>query len=812
MFNWWRDVRFGLRMLARNKGFTGVAILALALGIGPNVAIFSIIWATFLAPLPYPQANRIVVIWSHYKGQREPTSAADFAQYEAQSKSFQVMQFGAWGPIHITNPDGSEAPDSGNVGSTGNLLEVPMALGRYFQSEDGAPGKNHVVVIKHKLWVDRYHSDPNIIGKSILIDSQPYTIIGVYSAEPMDRICCSMFNVPMQFLPGVKYPYYGQVGARLKPGVTVAQAQAEIVTIASRIAAARPGGNDQHQWTMTVEPLKDDFLAPGLVRNLWLLLAAVGLVLLIACANVANLLLARGASRQQELAVRFALGASRFQVFAQFLAESLALAFLGGVAGIGIGWAIMQGALAIVPKLTSDNVVSLNLPVLAFACAAALLSGVFFGCAPAWHAARLNLSETLKQGSRSVVGSSRSRTQAVLVITEVALALTLLAGAGMTMHSFWNLTSIDLGVRTDHILTAFLDPRSAAQRGPGASFPAAPQLAVQLHQILQKLQTIPGVEDAALSTNTPLEGHDSFPFTIAGRPTPADNDKPVADLVAVTPGFFQTFGVHLLRGREFGDGDTLSTQPVAMVSESFVRRYLPGIDPLSQQVMIPFIVANQRPGTPVPHQIVGVFGDIANGQNLSDKDMPSIYISFFQNPLPFAAVALRTAVPPDTLTADLRSATAQVAPTLSLNEIQSMDEIVSTQLRGDRFSMVLLGGFAFLALLLSALGIYGVMAFAVAQRTHEIGIRMALGAQKSQVVALIVRGGMKLALVGAGLGLIGVYVLGRLMRSNLYDVGSVDYLSFAIVAVLLLAVAWFASWLPARRSARVDPMIALREE
>jgi len=812
MFNWWRDVRFGLRMLARNKGFTAVAILALALGIGPNVAIFSIIWATFLAPLPYPQANRIAVIWTHYKGQREATSAADFAQYQAQSKSFQVMGFDAWNPIHITNTDGSESPDSGNIESTGNILEIPMALGRYFQTGDGAPGKNHLVVIKHKLWVDRYHSDPNIIGKSILIENQPYTILGVFAAGPMDRICCSMFYVPMQFLPGIQYPYYGQVVARLRPGVTAGQAQAEIASIANRLAAKRPGGNARHQWTTTVEPLKDDYLAPGLVRNLWLLLAAVGLVLLIACANVANLLLARGASRQQELAVRFALGASRRQVFAQFLAESLALASLGGVAGIGIGWAIMQGALAIVPKLTSDNVVSLNLPVLAFAVAATLLSGVFFGCAPAWHAARVNLSDTLKQGSRFVVGSSRSRTQSILVIAEVALALTLLAGAGMTMHSFWNLTNIDLGVRTDHILTAFLDPRNSMHMASGASFPAAPQLAAQSRQILQKLQAIPGVEDAALATNTPLDGHNSFPFTIAGRPIPANNDKPVADLVAVTPGFFRTFGVHLLRGREFGDGDTLSTQPVAMVSESFVRRYFPGVDPLSQQIMIPFIVANQRPGTPVPHRIVGVFGDVANGKNLGDKDTPAIYISFFQNPLPFAAVALRTAVPPDTLTADLRSATAQAAPTLSLNEVRTMDEVVSTQLRGDRFSMVLLGGFAFLALLLSALGIYGVMASAVAQRTHEIGIRMALGAQKSEVVALIVRGGMKLALAGTGLGLIGAYGLGRLMRSNLYGVASVDYMSFAIVAVLLLAVAWIASWVPARRSAQVDPMIALREE
>ena len=811
MLNWWRDIRFGLRMLARNKGFTAAAVLALALGIGPNIAIFSIVWATLLAPLPYPHGNRIVEIRILHTGQPMGIFAGDFAQIEVRAKLFQALYFQSWSPVHMTNPGGAISQYSGEVVSTGNVFHLPMALGRYFKAGDGAPGKNQVVVIKHDFWVNRFHSDPHMIGKSILIQNKPYTIIGVLAAGPEDRVCCNKFYVPMQFLPGGRYPYIGGVTGLLKPGISMAQAQAEIASIGEHIAATMPGHNSDHAWSWKVQPLKDATVAPALRRNLWLLLAAVGLVLLIACSNIANLLLARGARRRQELAVRSALGASRWQVFSQMLAESLVLALLGGAVGVALGWAIMRGAVAIVPQLPAQSVVRMNLPVFAFAFAATVLSGIVFGCVPAWHAARVNLSEALKQGARAVTGHGRSRLQSILVAAEFSLALTLLAGAGVTMHSFWNLTNVNLGFRTDHVLTGFLSPGNPAQfAGPGKMPPPA-QLEERARRIVDHLRSLPGVENAALAGMRPLGGHNSFPFTIEGRPAPADN-KPVAELNEVTPGYFKTFGVRLLRGRAFNDEDTLSSEPVVMVSESFVRQYFPHVNPLDQEISFLRMIPGLPPGKPVAHRVIGVFANVANGAHIGEKNTPAMYVSFFQNPAPVAAFAVRSEVAPGSLIAEVRHALQRAAPTLAMGQIKTMTQVVNTQLRGSRFSMILLAGFALVALLLAALGIYGVMAFAVAQRTHEIGLRMALGAQRVDVVALIVRGGMKPAVLGAALGLAGAYGLGRLLRSSLYGVGSIDFVSLAAVAVLLLLVGWLASWLPARRSARVDPMIALREE
>jgi putative ABC transport system permease protein len=816
MSNWSRDTRYALRMLANNKGFTAVAILALALGIGPNVAIFSIIWATFLAPLPYPHANQLVVVWTKFKGERGPTRADDYAQYAAQSKSFQRLDFSSWAAIHLTNPDHSQDEAHGLPGTPGSYTRtfgMRMALGRDFLPEEGTPGNDHLVILTHKLWQDRYHSDPNIIGQPILIADEPYTVVGVIEAGVADRIP-QQFVAPLTITSGVHDSHWGGVMGRLNPGVTIAQAQAELAVIDRRLAATRGVNAAKELWTVSVEPLKNDWLDKKVERNLWLLLAAVGFVLLIACANVANLLLARGSSRQQELAVRAALGASPRQVFAQLLTESVTLAILGGAVGIALGWAIMKLSMAILPDLakqTAEAVVQLNLPVLGFATGATLLSGIVFGCAPAWHAARVNLSETLKQGSRSTTGRGRMRTQGALVTAEVALALTLLAGAGMVLHSFWNLSHIDLGIRPDHVLSARLQPQTTSRQGQAAVFPTPEQISANARQLVDIVHSIPGVEEATLATSMPLQGHDSFPFNIAGHAV-ADADRPVADLEVVTPGFFRTFDIRLAGGRFIDDGDNPASPQVVMVNESFVRRFLPSVDPLSQRLLLQQVVPNQKPGPATERQIVGVYHDIVNGEHLTDKAFPAMYIPFFQNPWPYTSIAVRTAVNPASLTSSLRRSIAQVAPTLTMTDAQTMQENVESQLTGDRFGMILFGGFAAVALLLAGLGIYGVMAFAVAQRRHEIGLRMALGAQRHQVVGLILADGMKLALIGVGVGLVGVYLLGRLMRSTLYGIGTVDLASFLAVACLLLAAAVIASYVPARRSARVDPMIALRQE
>jgi putative ABC transport system permease protein len=814
MPKWWRDVRFGLRMLARNKGFTTVAILALALGIGPNVAIFSIIWATFLAPLPYPHAKQLVVVWTHYRGQRQATSAEQYADWAAASHSFQNMGFKSWNILHLTNADHSAEPDEGQSITPGyvtKMLGVKMALGREFYQGEGVPGHDHLVVLTHQLWETHFHSDAKIVGKAILINDAPYTVVGVIQAGPLDRLQEASFMVPVTPRPGADSNIYGNVIGRLKPGVTLSQAEAEMTLIASRLPPPACVTCSKEQWSVSVEQLRNDWLDHAVARNLWLLLAAVGLVLLIACANVANLLLARGAARQQELALRSAMGATRRQIAAQLLAESLTLAVLGGGIGILLGWGIMKAAMALLPlaTMTVEAVVQLNVPVLVFAAAVTLVGGIVFGCAPAWHAAHGDLAETLKQGSRSISSHGRSKTQGTLVITEFALALTLLGAAGMALHSFWNLSHIDLGINPEHLMTGYL-----AQKTPvnPAALPPPEQIAASERNLLDKMREVPGVKDAAFATTMPLEGNDSVPFSIAGHPADPRH-LPAADFEAVTPSFFPALGVTLARGRFLGDSDTLTTQRVAVVNESFVRRFFPQADPLTQQLMLRLPELSQHSlGPAQAYQIVGVYRDVMNNHPITAGAVPQVLISLWQFPWPDVEFAVRTAGAPGVATAGLRAALATAAPNVRMGNLRTEREVMSGDLTLFRFGVVLFGGFAGVALLLAALGIYGVMSFVVAQRTHEVGIRMALGAEKSEVVQMMIQSGLRLALPGMAAGLAGVLALGQVMHSTLYGVGRVDMVSTLLVAAVLLGVALLACWIPARRSAEVDPMIALREE
>lgn len=813
MGNLGRNIQFGLRMLLRNKGFAAIAMLVLALGIGPNVAIFSIVWATFLAPLPYPNSDQLVVVWSKVKGERSPSPADEYEMMFSRSRSFAFLGFGSWTDIpHLTGPDHIQEEISGIAATPGfqvNYLKLRLAMGRDFLPAEGAPGNNHEIVLTHNLWENRYHSDPAILGKSITVDEEPYTVVGVLEAGVADRIPMQ-FYTPVALDPAAHNAKWGNIEGRLEPGVSIAQAQAELAILDRQYSAEHPDQMPKEGVQISVEPLHNDWMDKKIERNLWLLLGAVGFVLLIACADLANLLLARGASRQQEIAVRAALGASRSQVFAQLITESLTLAIFGGAIGIALGWVMMKTAMAVLPlvKFNAEAIVEINLPVLCFAVFATLIAGVVSGCAPAWQASKLNLSEMLKQGSRSVTGRGRARTQSILVVTEFALALTLLAGAGMALHSFWNLTHVDLGVRTDHILMGRLQARRFA---PGAPLPNGDLISANARQLLSKVSALPGVQNAAMTSSLPLEGQDQFPFTIAGHPVAANTEQ-TADLEIVTPSYFTTFGVQLLQGRLLSDNDLAGGPQAVMVSESFVKRYLRGENPLDQRLQLAKIVPGQKIGTASDWQIVGVFHAVRNGEHLNDESTPEMFISFWQSPLPWMGLAVRTTLEPASISRDLRVTVAQTMPGYAFSDIRTMQESIDTQVTGDRFGMVLFGLFAVLALLLAALGIYGVMAFSVLQRKHEIGLRMALGAQQADVVRMILIDGMKLALIGAGIGLAGVYLLGRLMHGTLYGVNTLDAASFAAVAVALLAVAFVASWLPARRSAKIDPMIALRQE
>ena len=816
-----RNVRYALRQLRRSRGFAVTAILALALGIGPNVAIFSIIFATFLAPTPYPNANELVVVWSHYKGERIPTRGEEYASYAAESHSFQSLSFQSWLSLHLTNSDHT-ADETGGLPTTPGLqtrtVQEPMLLGRDFRPDEGAPGADHVVILSYWLWQHRYNSDRNIIGKSILVEDQPYIVVGVVPASPNERGDSVEFNVPLRLTPGVNSHQIGIMIGRLKPGVTLAQAQAELSVIQKEIPAQGNRGANAQEISLTVEKFRNDWLDVKAQRNLWLLLAAVSLVLLIACANLANLLLARGTSRRQELAVRSALGATRRQIFVQLLTESVTLAGFGGTIGIAMGWGLMRLSLALFPNLaveSSDTLVEMNLPVLCFAMGIALIAGVIAGCAPSWRGARVKQSEALKQGSRSV-GRVRTPLHAALVIAEVALALILLSGAGLAMHSFWNLSRIDMGFRADHMLLADLQPRrNDESRGRGTQFSSPEQIVVEQHQLLDRVRTMPGVLDAALATSMPMHGFDRFPFEVAGQ-TVDKAHLTTADFQTVTPSYFKTLGILLARGRFLNDDDDLRAPRVAMVNETFARRYLSGGDPLTQRLMLqlPSIISDGHTApVPAPYQIVGVFHDVLDNEHLTGEIQPEIYVSEWQAGWPYLSIAVRTVMDdPAMLTNALQRAVSSVNAGMAIDHVETMTDVVGRQTSDDRFEMLLFAGFALVALLLASVGIYGVMAFAVAQRTHEIGVRMALGARRSEVVRLILRGGMAMALPGIGLGVAGAFGLGWLMRSTLYGVQMVDAGSLIAVAGLLFAVAVLACWIPARRSAGIDPMRALRAE
>lgn len=805
------NLRHAFRQWVRNPGFTAIAALTVALGIGPNVAIFSAIWGIFLAPLPYRDADKLVVVWTKVNGDRNASPADDYLQYLAQSKSFQQLAFLGWRPATFNSNDPSEEPVPGNPVTAGYIskyLGYSLAMGRDFLPEETKPGHDQVVVLGHRFWVERFHSDPNILGKQISIDGTPHTVVGVQRPGGSDRQG-ARFQVPVVLNPAGHNSQYGNIFGRLKPGVTIAQAQAELEVINQRLASTRPPSGVH--WSVGVEQMRNDWLDKKVARTLWLLLAAVGFVLLIACANLANLLLGRGTARQREIAVRAAIGASRSQVFAQLLVESLALSILGCAMGIGFAWVLVKLVIAIQPgfleQVTEANI-ELNVPVLLFALGIAALSGILSGCAPAWRASRLNLTETLNQGSQSVLGGRRGRTQAILVITEFALAITLLSGAGMAMHSFWKLASIDLGFRPDHILETELRVADPKDHNPE-------QMASAARQVLDQLRSIPGVQDATLTTGLPLSGAGMFPFNIAGHATRLE-DRPVADLESVTPSFFSTFGIQLLKGRLLDENDTAASTPIVVVNEAFVRHFLGGTDPMTQRLLIMNLTPDPKNpgaligGPPVERQIVGVFRDVRNQGQLTDDAAPEMCISYWQAPWPYMAVAVRTALDPGLMTKSLRGAIVSSGRTP--NQIDILKQRVQDQRKGERFGTVLFGAFAALALLLAAVGIYGVMAFAVAQRGHEVGLRMALGAQQEEVLHLILRDGLRLGLYGASVGLVGVYVLGRLMRGTLYGVHTVDVLSLGTVVLVLFAAAFFACYIPARRAAKVDPMVALRYE
>jgi len=799
-----QNLSYSIRTLLKNKGFTVTAVLTLALGIGATTAIFSVVHAVF-EPMPYPKPDQLVMVWSQARGGRNSVAAGDFLDWGRRSTSFQAM--GAWTGVmfNVATVDRPEQV-TGSQRTPGffTMEGLPMLLGRDFLPEEGQPGKNRVVILSNRLWSLHFGADPTLVGKDIRMNGEPFTVVGILPPGIYDRFN-SQFWIPLTFPEQVNHNSPTMlVMARLKDGVSLEQAQAEMNGIAAQLQSEFPQSNANRG--VSVEPLHLNFLTDATRRNLWLLLGAVGFLLLIACVNVANLLLARGTSRQREVALKAALGASRGRLFAQFLTESLVLAILGGALGILLAGVIIDAITVVMPPvgtmLPSEAAIRISVPVLLFTIAVTTVAGLLFGSAPAWQATRVDLNEVLKSGGRTGGGGARRNGRRLLVIAEFSLALTLLASGGLALKSFWNLTRIDLGINPDHVLTFRLPVPGNRLKGPD-------QIRAYYQQLLEKIEAIPGVKKVAVMTGMPTRGPNfGRGFTIVGQPASNASERQRVGIEVVTPGYVEALGIHMIKGRSIDDRDTANSPPIVMVNERFVTRFLPNADPLTQRISLDELIPGGQPGQRVELQIVGVYHNLRAAG--SREDYSEIVIPFWQRPWPQASMVVKTDGDPKGLIKGISAAISSVDPDLPLAGVRTVDEIVSESLAIDRFSVVLFSSFGVLGLLLAGIGIYGVMAFTVAQRTQEFGVRLALGAQRSRVLTLVLKEGTTLALIGALIGLGGAYLVGRAMQSTLFGVEAMDARAFGVVTLVLVVAALLACLLPAWRASRVEPIEALR--
>ncbi|NIR46297.1 MAG: ABC transporter permease [Gemmatimonadetes bacterium] len=799
-----------MRALWRSPVISVVAVMTLALGIGANTAIFSVVDGILLRPLPYPEPDRLVAVWSDQTERggprREWLSYPDFADLRELDSVFEdVAVYAGWAPT-LTGVGEAMSLAGADVtaGMFSTVLQVEPARGRTFRPEDDRPGAPGVVVLSHGLWSRAFGSDPSIIGRTVSLDAAPYTVIGVMPPD---------FRPP--FLPNAEIwrPMTPNLGGfvesrnsaiirglgRLRPGVSLATARAQADLLADQLAVAYPESADTGFF---IYPLQDDIVTP--VRTaLHVLLGAVGLILLIACVNVANLLLARGASRRGELAVRAALGAGRWRIVRQLLTESVTLAAAGGAVGLLLAvWGtrlLVALAPAGTPRIES---VTVDLRVLAFTGAISLAAGLAFGLLPALRAGRPEVMETLKEGGRGGGADSAvpgRRIQNALVISQVALALTLLVGAGLLLRSFAALGSVDLGFQTEERLTAQINlPRSRYETGE--------ERAAFFRQLLERLEALPGVEAAAATATVPLTGFNSdVSFTIEGRPRPEPGQEPAVWYRRITPGYFDVMGIRLLSGRPFAESDHADAPPVVIINESFARRHFPGVNPVGLRINL------NDPDDPIWREIVGVAANIKNfGIRVDSRN--ALYLPYYQSRSLRMALVLEVSRDPAALSRTVRREIANIDPLLAATGIATLDSIVSADLAPDRFVTFLLTLFAALAMILAVIGLYSVVSYSVARRLREVGIRMALGAGSAHIVRLVV--GRSLLLVGAGIamGLAGALVLTRLMEGLLFGVSASDPLTFAAVAVLLTVAAGAAASIPARRAAHLDAMSVLRME
>jgi putative ABC transport system permease protein len=798
-----KDIRYGARSLLKHPGFTVLAVITLALGIGANTAIFSVVNAVLLRALPYPQPDRLVVMTEKVReGQRIGLAYPNYQDWQAQAQSFSEMAGFRSVLFNLTGVD-KPARLEGRMVSWNffHLLGVQPQLGRMFVADDDREGAVRTALLSHALWQEKFGGDPAITGKTISLDRNSYTVIGVMPPW------FEFFRRDDLFIPLGIALSRSDLGrgnhsdlnalARLKEGVSLAQASAEMDTIAAQLERAYPATNSGNG--ALTYPLLDRY-ASGIRRTLWVLLGAVGFVLLIACVNVANLLLVRAAERQKEIAIRLALGAGRWRIIRQLLSESVLLSLLSGLTGVLLGVWMMEGLLRIAPDgVPRLNQTRLDPTVLLFALGISLLTGLLFGLLPAWQCARHNLHPTLKEGGRSIAGVGRERMRKVLLVAEVGLSLVLLVGAGLMLRTVYELTQVDPGFEAENLLTMqFNLPRTAYDGPHQQGF---------YSECLTRIEALPGVRAAALTLSLPIDGSNwNSVFIAADKPVPPRAQLPSSAFTPVSANYFKTMGTRLLKGRVFTESDTADKPMVAVINETLARRLWPGEDPLGKRL---------KQGWPEDkspwREVVGVVADVKlNGVN---QNTPlQTYLPLAQEPSAFLALVVRTSSNPLNMAAPVEQTVHTIDKDLPVFAVRSMDQLMGSAIAQQRLTLVLLSGFALLALLLAAVGIYGVISYSVSQRTHEIGIRMALGAQPPDVLKLIVGQGMRLALIGVLIGLGTAFALTRLMTNLLYGVSATDPLTFVLIAVLLAVVALLACYLPARRATKVDPLVALRYE
>jgi predicted permease len=797
-----RDVRFGLRSLRRSPAFTVVAILCLALGIGANAAIFSVLNAVLLRPLPYPEPERLVRIWEAKENFTGTTSVPNYRDWVQQSTGFE--QLTAW-RRGSANLQGTGEPERiRSVEATPNLFAAlgrSPILGRVFDPARDEPGKAQVAVISEGLWRTRFGADPGIVGRTLRVDGKQYEVIGVMPASFDFPPGWSRTDVWLLYVPSPddlaqRGNHFLNAAGRLKPGVSREQATAQLKTVAALIARQNPA--EQAGRSVKTMPFQEAVV--GNVRPaLLILFGAVALVLLIACTNVANLLLARAAVRQREVAIRLALGASRWQLVRQFLVESLVLAFAGAVLGLLLARLSLAGLAPLAEgALPLAGGIPLDARVFAFLLGVALVSGLAFGIVPALQAARGDVRDSLTEAGKATSGSAQQRFRSGLVVLEIAVTLVLLVGAGLLLRGFRTLSGTEPGLVSRHVLTAHVAV-------PAPQLSAA--TARTFRPMLEAVRRLPGVRAAAVISILPIQNAwTNGGYLVVGRPAPPPGKEPIAEMRVTSPQFFQALGIPIQRGRDFQERDAENGSRVVIVNHTFVRKTFKDTEALGQRLSF---------GDKKEYTIVGVVGDVRQA-GLDQQSLAEIYFPYgdadYAHLLDDASLAVQTDGPPGLLARPLREAVRGVDPGLPLYQVLSMEEVIDESLAGRRLNLWLLGIFAGIALVLSAAGLYGVISYLVAQRTREIGVRVALGAQKWDVIGLVMRQGAALAAAGIVLGLLGALGLTQVLQSLLYGVSARDPLTFAALAALFAAVALVATWLPAERASKVDPILAIRNE